>query len=108
MKLAVFVDYDNLQEGHKVSGVLDVITKAFLRTPIVSKDVRGICDFRIYGGWYEGPTMTKLKMGNSRMSVHSYTEDQLVEQPAIGLFAELDLAASPPNAGATCCDRVYC
>ena len=23
------------------------------------------------------------------MSVHAYTEDQLVEQPAIGLFAEL-------------------
>ena len=24
------------------------------------------------------------------MSTHAYTEDQLVEQPAIGLFAELD------------------
>ena len=24
------------------------------------------------------------------MSAHAYTEDQLVEQPAIGLFAELD------------------
>ncbi len=32
---------------------------------------------------------------------HVYTEDQLVEQPAIGLFAELGwaVAAPPPNAG---------
>ncbi len=32
---------------------------------------------------------------------HAYTEDQLVEQPAIGLFAELDwaIAGPPPNAG---------
>jgi type I restriction enzyme R subunit len=32
---------------------------------------------------------------------HAYTEDQLVEQPAIGLFAELGWAVSgpPPNAG---------
>jgi hypothetical protein len=32
---------------------------------------------------------------------YAYTEDQLVEQPAIGLFAELgrDVAGPPPNAG---------
>ncbi len=34
---------------------------------------------------------------------HAYTEDQLVEQPAIGLFAELgwQVAGPPPNAGVT-------
>ena len=31
---------------------------------------------------------------------HAYTEDQLVEQPAMGLFAELDcVAGSAPNTG---------
>jgi type I restriction enzyme R subunit len=32
---------------------------------------------------------------------HAYTEDQLVEQPAIGLFAELgwQVAGPPPTAG---------
>ena len=36
------------------------------------------------------------------MSAHAYTEEQLVEQPAIGLFAELGwaVAGPPPNAGA--------
>ena len=28
------------------------------------------------------------------MSAHAYTEDQLVEQPAIGLFAELGWATA--------------
>jgi len=32
------------------------------------------------------------------MSPHAYTEDQLVEQPAIGLFAEQSAAPNPhPN-----------
>jgi len=38
----------------------------------------------------------------------AYTEDQLVEQPAIGLFAELGwaVAGPPPTAGVACepCD----
>ena len=35
------------------------------------------------------------------MSGHAYTEDQLVEQPAIGLFAELgwQVAGPSPNTG---------
>ena len=34
------------------------------------------------------------------MSAHAYTEDQLVEQPAIGLFAELGWqVAAPPSSG---------
>lgn len=60
MKLVVFIDYDNLQERHKTSGILDVVTKALLQTPNLAGVNRGTCDVRIYGGWYEGPTMTKL------------------------------------------------
>ena len=39
------------------------------------------------------------------MSVHPYTEDQLVEQPAIGLFAELgwDIAVANPHPGPLPC-----
>ena len=59
MKLAIFIDYDNLLDGHKSSGILDVATKALMQTPISSPIARGTCDIRIYGGWYEGPTMTQ-------------------------------------------------
>ena len=59
MKLAIFIDYDNLLDGHKSSGILDVVTKALFQTPISLSSVRGTCDIRIYGGWYEGLTMTK-------------------------------------------------
>ena len=58
MKLAIFIDYDNLLARHKSSGILDVATKALFQTPLPSQKVRGTCDIRIYGGWYEGPTMT--------------------------------------------------
>lgn len=60
MNLAVFIDYDNLLDNHKVSGILDVTTSALLRTPLMGSDVRGTCDVRIYGGWYEGPMMTQM------------------------------------------------
>ena len=59
MKLAIFIDYDNLLEGHKSSGILDVARKALMQSPISSPSARGTCDIRIYGGWYEGPTMTQ-------------------------------------------------
>ena len=38
------------------------------------------------------------------MSGHAYTEDRLVEQPAIGWFTELGwtVAGPPPNAGIAC------
>jgi uncharacterized LabA/DUF88 family protein len=60
MKLAVFIDYDNLLPGHKASGILDVTTKSVLRTPIPIHAAKGTCDVRIYGGWYEGTAMTQL------------------------------------------------
>jgi len=60
MKLAVFIDYDNLLEAHKVSGILDITSRALLQTPLTSSDVRGTCEIRVYGGWYEGLTMTSL------------------------------------------------
>ena len=59
MKLALFIDYDNLLDGHKSLGILDVATKALLQTPLSSSSARGSCDIRIYGGWYEGLTMTQ-------------------------------------------------
>ncbi len=60
MKVAVLIDYDNLLETHKISGVLDIVTKVLMQLPKQVSVVRGACDIRIYGGWYEGNIMSKL------------------------------------------------
>ena len=60
MSIAVFIDYDNLLTAHKTSGILDVVTKVLLQVPPASQEGRRECAVRIYGGWYEGPSMTQL------------------------------------------------
>lgn len=60
MKVGVFVDYDNLLDAHKASGILDLCTKVLMRMPWDLKEARGNCDVRIYGGWYEGVDITPL------------------------------------------------
>jgi len=59
MKLAVFIDYDNLLEPQRISGILDVTRKAFLQMPKTSFGAQGTCDIRIYGGWYENSSLTR-------------------------------------------------
>ncbi len=59
MKLAVFIDYDNLLEHHRNSGILDVTRRALLQVPKFSFAANGTCDVRIYGGWYEDCTLTR-------------------------------------------------
>lgn len=60
MRLAVFVDYDNLLGHHKSSGLLAVVTRALMLLPAEVQLKRGICDVRVYGGWYEGAAVTPL------------------------------------------------
>ena len=59
MKSAIFIDYDNLGI-HKTSGILDIVTKVLIQTPIDLPFARGTCDVRVYGGWYEGNIMSQL------------------------------------------------
>jgi len=58
MNLAILIDYDNLREPQKASGVLDLVTKSLMRLNLESEELRGECNVRIYGGWYEESTMT--------------------------------------------------
>lgn len=60
MKIAVFIDYDNLLGIHRSSGILNVTTKALLQIPDVLRDTHGVCDIRVYGGWYEESSLTRL------------------------------------------------
>lgn len=58
MKLAVLIDYDNLRETQKSSGVRDLITKFFFQMQLEPELNRGECNVRLYGGWYEEANMT--------------------------------------------------
>jgi uncharacterized LabA/DUF88 family protein len=60
VKLAIFIDYDNLLETQKLGGILDVATKVLLQIASPANAATGTCDVRVYGGWYEGNTMTPL------------------------------------------------
>jgi hypothetical protein len=60
MKVVILVDYDNLLLPQKAAGMLDVVTRVLMQLPKLPNAGRGTCEMRIYGGWYEGPTMTQL------------------------------------------------
>lgn len=60
MRAAICIDYDNLLDIHKQQGILDVVTKSLMKLPLAASGVRGVCDIRLYGGWYEGNVMTTL------------------------------------------------
>ena len=57
---SVLIDYDNLHNLQKTSGILDVITKALVQIPIQDSISRVKCEVRIYGGWYEESNITRL------------------------------------------------
>lgn len=60
MEVAILIDYDNLSDAHKSSRILDVATKALMQLPKTISEIRGKCEIRIYGGWYEEDQMTNL------------------------------------------------
>ena len=57
---AVFIDYANLSFHQKSAGILDVVTRALIQTPMRPGTTRGRCDVRVYGGWYEDMLITQL------------------------------------------------
>jgi len=60
MEVALLIDYDNLSERHKSSGILDIATRVLMQLPKDISETRGKCSIRIYGGWYEEQNMTNL------------------------------------------------
>ena len=55
----VFIDYDNLRPRQKEAGILDVLTKTLVQVPWDASAIRGRCEVRVYGGWYEEETITR-------------------------------------------------
>lgn len=60
MKVAIYIDYDNLHDSHKTAGILDIVTRVLMKLPVPPHESRGICEVRLYGGWYEGEEMSQL------------------------------------------------
>jgi uncharacterized LabA/DUF88 family protein len=118
MKVAVFIDYDNLLETQRIAGILDVTTKVLLQMQLPALVPTGTCDVRVYGGWYEGSTMTPLaqkvtasvqsefpkivRVPQSSGSASNFTATaalavSLLEEPGHHLFSTYRRKAAPTN-----------
>lgn len=56
----IFIDYDNLPLQQKTAGILDIVTRSMIQVPFEAAVTRSRCEVRVYGGWYEGASITKL------------------------------------------------
>lgn len=70
MKIAICIDYDNLGPLHKAAGILDVVQKTLLEASGMFFRKIGECEVRLYGGWYEGDSLSVLSQQLS-VSIHS-------------------------------------
>lgn len=59
-KCMIMIDYDNLLRKHKESGILDIATRVLSSISIPQECNRGICNIRVYGGWYEDKRITRM------------------------------------------------
>lgn len=59
MNVSILVDYDNLLPSQKTAGLVDLATRVLMQLPPLNAQERGGCEMRLYGGWYEGTTMTQ-------------------------------------------------
>jgi uncharacterized LabA/DUF88 family protein len=118
MNVTILVDYDNLLPSHKVAGLIDVATRVLMQLPKPATDERGMCEMRLYGGWYEGTTMTQLAQelsiaiqadfpylirvpnqtgGITPISVNASLATSLIEEPAHYLFDTFRKKGKPKN-----------
>lgn len=65
MKIAICIDYDNLEETQKHSGILSVVTSVLQKMHFDSLPSNSICHIRLYGGWFEGSSMSQLSQAVS-------------------------------------------
>ena len=60
MKVAICIDYDNLERIHKSEGILGVVTTTLQKLSGKMNSPALQCEVRLYGGWFEGESMSKL------------------------------------------------
>ncbi|EPM1423195.1 hypothetical protein RFD88_000187 [Klebsiella pneumoniae] len=60
MNIIIFIDYDNLSTIQKTSGVFDIVQKTLAQSSSHIFENIVSCEIRLYGGWYEGDTLSVL------------------------------------------------
>jgi hypothetical protein len=60
VNIRLYIDYDNIGLKFKRAGLRSLATQALLSTAVPTSKTVGRCDVRVYGGWYEGSSLTPL------------------------------------------------
>ncbi|MNF65799.1 NYN domain protein [compost metagenome] len=117
MKIAICIDYDNLHKPQKVAGVMAIISSALIKIPELLNSSIGTCEVRLYGGWFEGESLSKLsqdvsvqiqeefpailklpmKDGVCKLNVTVELAFSLLEEPSHHLFNTYRKKGKPSN-----------
>lgn len=129
MKFAVFIDYDNLRNDQKAGGVYQIVSKTFFRVLAKSDGFHGICEVRVYGGWFEEIDMTKQALEVSAELQKEFPKiirlpgadgnditlrtiadlaQSLMEDPGHGLFNTYRKKGKPTNIRVQSPDNIGC
>lgn len=129
MKVAICIDYDNLEKIHKTEGILSVATKSLIKLSEITDSPIRNCEIRLYGGWYEGESRSKLsedlaakllddfpaviraQLRNGDVSKIVTTAElafSLLEEPAHYLFNTYRKKGKPSNIRVTSKDDAGC
>lgn len=65
VSIAICIDYDNLSAIQKSTGILDVVSKTLHKISDYIHTKNGSCEVRLYGGWYEGSSLSGLSQSLS-------------------------------------------
>ncbi|UOK40121.1 NYN domain-containing protein [Pseudomonas palleroniana] len=117
MKIAICIDYDNLSKLQKTAGITSIIFNALLKSPDITSSDFGTCEVRLYGGWFEGETLSNLSQdisasiqkdfpqlikipsdrGTSKFNVNVELAYSLLEEPSHQLFNTYRRKGKPNN-----------
>ncbi|NMX68136.1 NYN domain-containing protein [Pseudomonas sp. WS 5111] len=117
MKIAICIDYDNLSKLQKSAGITSVIFNALIKLPEITNSDFGTCEVRLYGGWFEGeslsnlsqdisasiqsefPTLIKIpkNIGTCKLNVTVELAYSLLEEPSHHLFNTYRRKGKPSN-----------
>ena len=118
MNITVCIDYDNLSKIQKMAGIYDVVQSMLIKSSDLFSKINAVCEVRLYGGWYEGnslsvlsqqlsasiqnefPALFRVPMRNGDIAVIRTTVElavSLLEEPGHQLFNTYRRKGKPSN-----------